>query len=212
MYRKPFTLSATLLVATLLSPLPIAAKTPHRGSSGNGVNNSSTAWNLLGRSVPRSVSSATKKVNMTRQIVCLNQDVENSLPSPNLLLTGTCDSGVYLHLFQFTSSSAPVKVTLTNLVGFVLDPVFNNYGAMLCDNSDPVFGNTYELCTNDPTGVNIPDIPVTVAQNKTSITFAVPNFPKYPPGIDNQGTGLTLYIITQQSSPLPIQLPLVLIQ
>ena len=212
MFRNRVVLPATLLVATMLSSLPMFAKTPFRGSSGNGVNSNSNTYNLLGRTAPRVLSTATKKVTFTRQIVCLSQDVEDSLPNPSPLLTGTCHSGVYLHLFQFTSASNAVKVTIGQLIGFVADPVFNNYGAMLCDNSDPTFGNTAELCTNDPTGANIPDIPVTVAGNKTSITFAVPSFPTYPAGVDNQGRGLTLYVITQQSVALPIQLPIVQIQ
>jgi len=213
MFRSHFTLSATLLATMLfLLPMTAAARTPIRGASGNGVNSNANTWNLLGRTVPRVIGTATKKVSVTRQIVCLNVDVEDSQPSPNQLLTGTCHSGVYLHLFQFTSTSTAVKVTIADLVGFKADPNFNNYGAMICDSSN---SNTYELCTidpNDPNANNIPLIPVTVPKSGTSITFTVPNFPNYPAGIDNQGKGLTLYVITQQSSALPIQLPIIQIQ
>ena len=211
MSRTHFTLSSALLVATLLTSLSIsaAAKTPIRGASGNGVNSNASSWNLLARTVPRIIGTATKMVNVNRQIVCLNADVEDSLPSPNQLVTGTCDSGFYIHLFQFTSTSTAVKITIANLVGFVPDTNFNNYGAMICDSSI----NTYELCTNDPTNTHIPVIPVTGSKNGTAITFAVPNFPTYPAGVDNQGQGLTLYVITKQGAQtLPIQLPIIQIQ
>ena len=206
----PFTLLVTALFAAL--PMSAAANKPVRGASGNGVNSNASSWNLLGRTVPRVIGTATKKVTVTRQIVCLAADVEDSQPIPNQLLTGTCRSGVYLHLFQFKSTATAVKVTIADLVGFAPDPAFNNYGVMLCDSSA---SNTYEICTNDPNDPNldnIPLIPVTSPSSKKSITFTVPNFPTFAPGIDNQGQGLTLYVITQQSAALPIQLPIIQIQ
>jgi hypothetical protein len=193
----------------------VFAKTPVRGSSGNGVNDDAASWNLLGATQPLTLSANGKKVVVTRQIICLNQDVEDALSSPTLSLTGTCDSGVYLHIFQLKSTSANVTVTLGQLVGFVANTTFNNYGVMICDNSNSQDGNTLELCTtdpNDPNGTNIPNITFSVAKNKTSASFVIPNFPTFPAGLDNQGQGLTIYLITQQTNPLPIQLPKVAIK
>ena len=196
-----------ILCFLLLSSISLFAATPVRGSSGNGENPDAATWNLLGRSQTISLSKNGKQVTMRRQIACLNQDVEDSLPNPNLLLTGACHSGAYVHVFQFESSSTNVAVTIGH---FVADPnSLQNYGVMICDNSNRQTGNTLELCTNDPTGANLPDITISLAKN--AVNFAIPNFPSYPKGIDNQGQGLTLYVIVQQPSALPIQLPTVTI-
>jgi hypothetical protein len=189
----------------LLSAIPLSAHTPVRGASGNGENPDAATWSLLARSQSIALTKDGKRVTMRRQIVCLNQDVEDSLPSPNLLLTGTCDSGAYLHIFQFESESKDVVVRIGH---FAANPdSLENYGVMVCDNNNRETGNTLELCTNVPMEMRIPDIKIAVG--KTAVRFAVPDFPWYPTGIDNQGRGLTLYVIIQQSSPLPIQIPTV---
>ncbi len=212
MLRIRVIFSTTLLAAALLSPLQMSAqaKKPIRGSSGNGNNSIAQAWNLIGRTAPKVQTVGTKKVTFTRQYVCINQDVENALPSPNPLLTGTCDSGQYLYLFQFTSASANVKITISQLANYSPDLTGfkNNYGVMLCDNPDPVNGNTTEICTTDPNDPNLNNIPamtVTGSTDKTSVTFTVPSFPTYAPGVDNQGQGLTLYVLTDKK-PGPIRL------
>jgi hypothetical protein len=199
----------SLLVATVLSTSPAAfAKMPIRGSSQNGENSNAANWNLLSVGEPMTLSANGKKVIVTRQIICVNQDVENAFSSPNPLLTGTCDGKTYMHVFQFKSSSANVTVTLGQLVGFVENTAGGNYGVMVCDNN----GNSLELCTNNPAEDNIPDITFAVAKNKTSVSFVVPSFPTYPVGTDNEGQGLTLFIIVNQSTSLPIQLPKVAIK
>jgi len=212
MFRIRVLFSTTLLITALLSPLQVSAqaKKPVRGSSGNGNNSIAQAWNLIGRNAPKVQTAGTKKVTFTRQYVCFNQDVEDSRPTPNPLLTGTCESGQYLYLFQFTSASTNVKITISQLANYSPDVAKNNYGVMLCDNPDPVNGNTTEICTtdpNDPSLNNIPAMTVTGAKNKTSVTFTVPNFPTYAAGVDNQGQGLTLYVLTDRPvTPGPIQL------
>ena len=214
-FHPPRIISSLLIVTFLFGSTLAFAKVPVRGSSGNGENSNAANWNLLGPTQPLSLSANGKKVFVTRQMVCLNQDVEDSLSSPTPSLTGTCDSGEYLHIFQLKSTSANVTVTLGQLVGFVADATFGNYGVMICDNSDSQNGNTLELCTtdpNDPNGNNIPNITFSVAKNKTSVSFVIPNFPSFPAGLDNQGQGLTIYIITRQAHPLPIQLPKVAIK
>ncbi len=209
MSRSNLTLSAVLLVATMLSSLPMfASGVPIRRPSDNGADGNANTWNLVARTVPRLLTAGTKKVTFSRQIVCPKFDVEDSLPSPVVSATGTCDSGDYLHIFQFTSPSTttPVKITISQLVNFASA---GNFGAMVCEVNPPV--NTNTLCTTDPTTANIPNF--TITNSRTSITFVLPNIPAYPAGSTNQGQGLTLYVITHQAAQsLPIQLPTVTIQ
>jgi hypothetical protein len=191
---------SVLCVATLAFAVTI------RGSSGNGEDSNAPHWLLLGRIRDLKLSANGKTATMRREIVCLNQDVEDSQPSPTLTLSGSCDSGNYLFVFQFQSSATNLGMTIGHLAGF--DPTnVNNFGVMICDSPN----NTIELCTNDPTGTHIPNN-ISVATTSNSVTFTVPNaFPTYPAGTAQQGRGLTFYVITQQTSPLPLGLPTVAI-
>ena len=191
-----------LIVITVLCAATIASATVIiRGSSGNGEDSNAPNWLLLGRNRAKSLAANGKKATMRREIICLNQDVENAFPAPTLTLSGSCDSGVYMHLFQFQSTAANVGVAIGQLSGF--DPSnANNFGVMICDSPN----NTIEMCTNDPTGTHIPNITVSTTNN--SVTFTVPNtFPAYRAGTSQQGQGLTFFVITQQAAPLPIGLP-----
>jgi hypothetical protein len=189
------------VVAALLCTSALAVTV--RGSSGNGEDSNAPNWLLLGRTQPFSLSANGKKATMTREVVCLNQDVEDAFGSPTLTLSGSCDSGVYMYIFQFQSTAADLGVVVGRLEGFNASDVAN-FGVMICDSPD----NTIEMCTNDPTGTHIP--PITVKTSKTSVTFTVPGaFPSYSAGTAQQGQGLAFFVITQQSSPLPIALPTV---
>ena len=197
---------ALVVLAVLCAAAMASAAATIRGSSGNGEDGGAPNWLLLGRSKSIPLAANGKTATMTREIICLNQDDENAFPSPTLTLSGSCDSGVYMYLFQFQSTSANIGVAIGKLVGFVPTNV-NNFGVMICDSPT----NTIEMCTNDPTGTHIPNITVVAA--KTSVTFTVPNtFPTYPAGTAQQGQGLTFFVITQQSAPLPIGLPSVVIR
>jgi hypothetical protein len=189
------------------------AKLPTRRSSQNGEDINAAHWNLLSVSQPLTLSAKGKKVTITRQIICVNQDVENAQSTPDVSLTGTCEGGLYLHVFQLKSTSGqPVTVNIRQLTGFVADDGVEdgtpNYGVLTCDSPD----NTLELCTNDTNPDDIPDIAFSVAKNKTRATYVIPNFPDCPAGVGNQGQGLTLFILVQQASPLPIQIPTIGIQ
>jgi hypothetical protein len=186
---------AVLCAATMAFAISV------RGTSGNGEDSNAPNWLLLGRSKSIPLAANGKTTTMTREIICLNQDVENSRPTPTLTLSGSCDTGDYMYLFQFQSTSANVGVSIGRLVGFVPTNV-NNFGVMRCDSPT----NTIEMCTNDD-GTHIPNITAVAA--KTSVTFTVPNtFPTYPAGTAQQGQGLTFFVITnQQAAPLPIGLP-----
>jgi hypothetical protein len=196
---------ALVALAVFYAAAMASATVTIRGSSGNGEDSNAPNWLLLGRSRARSLAANGKTAIMTREIVCLNQDVENALPSPTPSLSGSCDSGVYMYVFQFQSTATNVAVAVGKLGGF--DPTnANNFGVMICDSPN----NTIEMCTNDP-GTGIPNITATATKN--SVTFTVPNtFPTYPAGTPQQGKGLTFFVITQQKAPLPITLPTIGIQ
>lgn len=189
-----------LIVLTVLCAATIGSGTI-RGVSSDGEDSNAPNWLLLGRSKSIPLAANGKKATMTREIVCLSQDVENAFPSPTPTLSGSCDQGDYMYAFQFQSTSANVGVSIGKLVGF--DPSnVNNYGVLICNSST----NTIAMCTNDPDGSHIPNFTAVAA--KTSVTFTVPNtFPSYPAGTPEQGQGLTFFVITKQAAPLPIGLP-----
>jgi len=192
-----------LLALTVLCAATMASAGTIRGSSGNGEDGGAPNWLLLGRSKSITLTANGKKAAMTREIICLNQDVEDAFPSPTLTLSGSCDTGDYMYLFQFQSTATNLGVAIGKLSGF--DPTnVNNFGVMICDSPN----NTIEMCTNDPTGTHIPNF--AAIAGKTSVTFTVPGtFPTYPAGTAQQGQGLTFFVITKQAAPLPISLPTV---
>src|SRR5579872_1844042 len=114
-----------------------------RGSSANGEDSGAPHWLLLGRSKNLSLSGNGKTATMRREIVCPNQDVENAQFSPVLTLSGSCDSGTLMLIYQFQSTASNLGITFKSLAGFDGTNV-NNYGVMICDSPN----NTIELCTN----------------------------------------------------------------
>ena len=191
-----------LVALTVLCAATIASAGTIRGSSGNGEDSNAPNWLLLGRSPSIPLAANGKKATMTREIICLGQDVENARPSPTVTLSGSCDTGDYMYLFQFQSTSANVGVSIGKLAGFDFGNVIN-FGGMRCDSPT----NTIEMCTNDD-GTHIPNF--TTSTTKTAVTFTVPGtFPTYPAGTAEQGQGLTFFVITKQAHSLPISLPTV---
>jgi hypothetical protein len=191
-----------LVALAVLCAATMASAGTIRGSSGNGEDSNAPNWLLLGRSQSITLTVTGKKATMTREIICLSQDVEDAFSSPTLTLSGSCDTGDYMYLFQFQSTATNLGVAIGKLSGFDSTNV-NNFGVMICDSPT----NTIEMCTNDPTGTHIPNFTAVAA--KTSVTFTVPNtFPTYPAGTAQQGQGLTFFVITsQKAAPLPISLP-----
>ena len=204
--------TALSVIGLVLATVAIASGIPIRGSSKNGVNSGAPTWLLFAKTASYALTSGTKSVTMTREVVCPSQDVEASLFTPTLNRSGSCDSGTYLFIYQLTSTSTNVHVLIGKLLNFVADSSLPNYGVMVCDNSDPTNGNTLELCTNDPTGSLIPNITATVSPTESLVTFVVPNFPTFKKGTAQQGQGLTLFVLTQQTSPVPIHYPTITIQ
>ncbi len=76
-----------------------------RGSSGNGEDSGAPNWLLLGRSKNLPLNGNGKTATMRREIVCPNQDVENAQPAPVLTLSGSCDSGATMLVYQFQSTA-----------------------------------------------------------------------------------------------------------
>lgn len=193
-------LNATAAVAAivLLMGATLASATTIRGSSGNGADTDAVNWLLSGRLAPFHLAASGKSATGTREIVCMNQDVEATLPSPDQTLAGSCDSGNYMFLFQVQSTSSNVSVVIGRLLGF--DPTdATSYGVMICDNSSV---NSIEMCTT-ATKTQIPTINTTVS--KTGVTFTVPGtFPTYPAGTAQQGRGLTFFVIVgNPAKPIP---------
>jgi len=194
----------SLVALAVVSTVTIAfANVPIRGSSSSGENGQASSWLLLGRTAPVTLTHNTESAVMTMEVVCPQQDVEASRSSPTMTLAGSCDSGEYMFIYQFQSSSTDVNVKITGLVGFVANQDLPNYGVLVCDSKS----NTIEKCTTAPDQSLIPDITFTSKSNQ--VNFLVPNFPDFSAGSKGQGQGLTLFIITQGSTAVPIHFPTV---
>lgn len=199
--RSVTTFALVALTVVGMATLAFAVKT--RGASQNGVNSNAPSWLLLGRNRTLTLTGNGKSATMRREIVCPDGDVEASEANPNVSKSGGCDQAHYMFIFQFQSTANNLSVVIGNLQGFD-GTNLDNFGVMICDSST----NTLELCTNDPTITHIPDI--TTTTTSTSVTFTVPNaFPNYPSGTSGQGTGLTFFVITTQSTPLSVAVPTV---
>lgn len=189
-----------LIVLIALLSLPAFA-IGVRQSSDNGTGDSIDLWGLLGRTVQIPLSANGKKVMASRQIICPNQNRQN----------GSCvnDNGSadYLFLFQIQSTSTNVSVNIGKLQGFVkVDGDGGSYGVMICDDAL----NAKELCTTDPNDPGFSKISgITFkVKSKTSVSFVVPSFPSFPAGsTPEEGQGVTFFIVTHQSAPLPIAYP-----
>ena len=177
-----------------------------RGSSQNGEDGGAPHWLLVGRNKLVTLHGNGKTATFRREVVCPQQDVENSQPSPVLDLSGSCDQGNYMLVYQFQSTATNLTVSFKSLTGFDKTNT-DNFGVMICDSPN----NTIELCTNT-TISGIPNITATPTNN--SVTFTVPGtFPSYPPGTAQQGQGLTFFIMIQQTPSLPMGMqPTVVIQ
>ena len=206
MKTNPSTAEFALVALIVLSATTLLFAVTIRGSSGNGEDSGAPHWLLLGRSKNLSLHGNGKTATMRREIVCPNQDVENTQPAPVLTLSGSCDSGATMLVYQLQSTAANLAVTFKSLAGFDGTNA-NNFGVMICDSPN----NTIELCTNAPAS-NIPNI--TTTTTKGSVTFTVPGtFPSYSAGTAQQGQGLTFFVIIQETPPLPLGMqPTVVIQ
>jgi len=190
-----------------------AAGVPIRQSSDNGTPTNAVTWNLLGRTVPVTLTGNGKSITMRREVICPQQDVASSKGDNSA--AGGCSSGEYLLLYQILSNSKNVTLELSGLEAGTFSKVGGNgsgtYGVMICDDAN----NDAELCTEDsesPGYTNLEKITFAV-KGSTSVSFTIPSFPTFSAGENNaEGQGLTLFIVTRQSAPLPISFPTVSVQ
>lgn len=194
------------LTFLLVAQPVLAASIPVRGSSANGTDSIANLWNLFGPTQVVSLVNGATTVNYKQQVVCPSQDVTAAVNPTDTLHDGTCEGGSYLFIFQLRSSATNVTVQLSGLSGFTQNANLPNYGVILCDSTD-----TLELCTT-ATQSQLPAIGFSTNSNNTVATFTIANFPKFPNGQRHQGQGLTIFVLTQQSSPNPINLPVITIQ
>jgi hypothetical protein len=210
--------SSRLLIAGIVMVVlaaPAFAVLPVRRASQNGTNQSAIFWNLFG---PTRIINFNPTIKTSRQVICVNQDVE-ATQGNNAIRTraGGCHSGNYLFIFQFlpvTTSTSVTNITITmdNLVGFTPDPNAPTFGVMLCDSTDTsVNGNTLERCST-ATEAQVPNITTTISADNTSISFAIPKLPNFVPGVQDQGRGLALFVVTTQTAPVPVAAPRVFLK
>lgn len=185
-----------------LATAPAFGATPVRGTSRNGVDSIVQFWNLFGPTQIVSLKNGTQTVNYKQQVVCANQTVTAAVNPSDELRDGSCEDGQFLFIFQLRSSATNVTVQLGGLSGFTPDPNAPTWGVMTCDSSQ----NTLELCTTVGS-LQIPNITLTTNATNTTATFSIPNFPKFPNGARHQGQGVTIFVLTNQSAPNPINLP-----
>lgn len=209
-------LSKTVRIHLLVAAVAIgglsayAGRVPIRQSSDNGTTNNAINWSLLGRTNPITITGNGKSVSMRYQVICPNQDVADQ--QGDNAAAGTCSSGTYVWLYQIQSSSKNVTIELNGLESGSFKQVGGDgsgtYGVMICDDST----NDHELCSEDsesPGYSNLAGITFAV-KSHTEVTFTIPSFPSFPNGTAKpEGQGLTLFIVTTQSSPLPIYFPTV---
>lgn len=189
----------------LLVAIPLLAiSIPTRGSSRNGSDDIAQFWNLMGPTQVVTLTKGATTVNYKQQVVCPSQDVTAAVNPSDTLHDGACEGGSYLFIYQLRSSATNVTVQLSGLSGFVPDAGSPNYGVMLCDSST----NTLELCTTG-TAAQLPAIGFSTNATNTIATFTIPSFPKFPNGKKHQGQGLTIFVLTQQTAPNPINLPVI---
>lgn len=193
------------LIFTLGASLAFAG-VPVRGASQNGASNGAPEWKLFGRSVPITLAANGKTATMTREILCAQQDVD---ASPNGQQSeanaGSCDSGDFLFVFQLQSTATNLTVNITRLSGFTVTTSPASYGVLVCDDDTQ---NNQELCTVDTVPSVSGEITFSTPKKPTSIKFVIPTFPAFVAGSTvEEGQGLTLFIETHQSSPVPISIP-----
>jgi hypothetical protein len=204
-YTRMLSILLTCFAFVLSAALAFAG-VPVRGASQNGASNGAPNWKLFSRSVPITLSANGKKAIMTREILCAQQDVD---ASPNGQQSeanaGGCDSGDYLFVFQLQSTAANLSVNITRLSGFTLTTSPASYGVLVCDDDS---SNDQELCTVDTVPSVSGEITFTTPKKPTSIKFVIPTFPAFAAGSTvEEGQGLTLFVETHQSSPVPISIP-----
>jgi hypothetical protein len=180
-----------------------------RSTSDNGSNGSQQFWKLLEYSQPRVLTATGVKVSAVREVVCVT-------PEGGSVNAGECSGAApyaYLFIFQLQSTSTKVKVEIGDLL-----PGFAEAGIMQCNDTAGSEGNNEELCTEDTSPPSLAALAAAMTatpskgKSTTSVTFEIPDFPAFPLGATNaaeEGQGLTIYVLINQSEIAPVTLPTV---
>jgi hypothetical protein len=177
---------------------------PIRHGSDVGVTSNNVDWNLLGPSLIVPDGAVSTK----QEVICAEGDVASAFGDNTN--SGGCSSGNYIFLYQFTSTKTNLVFSLTNLQGFTYnvnpsDPGASTVGVLQCDS-----GNTTILCTTlaaSGAASSFPAITFTHPKTNVSVAFHIPSVPAYPAGTGTQGQGLTVYVQTHLTTPVPLALP-----
>jgi hypothetical protein len=200
---------AALALFCALAALPsFAVGVPVRGSSQNGVDADAPFWNLAGPTAPLKLNNGA--VFVETQIVCTNQQVSAAVDNTDSVDAGTCVDGNYTFLFQIQTTAPSLTISLNNLVGFTpqVSDTGSTYGVAVCDNdpNNPQASNTLQLCTT-VTGAELSNITATPNKKNTIIKVVVPSVPSFTAGVNKQGQGLTLVVVTSQGAGNPMSVP-----
>jgi hypothetical protein len=179
---------------------------PIRHGSDVGSNSNAVNWNLYGPTL----LFPDGAVSTNQEVICPGQDV--AAAAGDNANSGGCSSGTYLFVYQFTSTKTNVVFTVNDLHGFTFNensgsPDSSSVGVIQCDTSG---SNTTGLCTTlaaSGAAASFPAITFTHASNNQWVSFHVPSVPAYPAGTGTQGKGLTVFVETHQSAPIPVAIP-----
>lgn len=200
---KAIIASLMVLVLVLYPQTAFANAIPIRHGSDVGVTSNAVSWNLYGPSLlfPDGEISTYQEVICPQGVAAADDDNTNA---------GGCEGGQYIWVYQFTSTKTNIVFTVNDLVGFTFnedtsDPDESTVGVIQCDSN-----NTAGLCTTlaaSGAASSFPAITFTHPKTNVSVSFHIPSVPAYPAGTGGQGQGLTVFIETQQSSPIPVAIP-----
>jgi hypothetical protein len=201
---KALVASLMVLVLVIYPQAAFANAIPIRHGSDVGVTSNNVDWNLYGPSLVVPDGAVTTK----QEVICSEGDVASAFGDTTN--SGGCSSGNYIFLFQFTSTKTNLVFTLTNLQGFTFDvnasnPSESTVGVIQCDSE-----NTTILCTTlaaSGAASSFPAITFTAPKTNVSVSFHVPSVPAYPAGTGTQGQGLTVYVQTHLTTPVPLAIP-----
>jgi hypothetical protein len=197
------TVIGLMISVLVLYPSTAFAGLPIRHNSDVGASSNAANWNLFGPSLlfPDGEVSTYQEVICTGGVASEQNDDANA---------GGCEGGSYLWVYQFTSTKTNVVFSLTGMKGFTFNENSTNpdeatVGVIQCDTSG---SNTTGLCTTLTTSGPTSTFPaITFTHNATSVSFHIPSIPAYPAGTGTQGQGLTVFVVTQQSSAIPVAIP-----
>jgi hypothetical protein len=198
-------IAGLMALTLLLSPsAAFASAIPIRHGSDVGSDSNNINWNLYGPSLVVPDGAVSTK----QEVICPNQDVASA--SNDFTNSGGCSSGDYLFVFQFTSTKTNLVFTLTNLQGFTFDDDPTNPDSSTVGVIECASGNTTGLCTTlagSGAASSFPAITFTHPKTNVSVSFHIPSVPAYPAGTGTQGQGLTVFVATHLSTPIPLAIP-----